>query len=182
MSRKYHRVGDVELEGPGGVSGDPQHLVRPVDAVLPGLAGGEAGDAERVLGVPRVCPHRGSGRPVDGASEPVLAPPRRAGAGDTGRAAEAGYGERATSGSGRGGQGVLRGRLLRGRGASAVAVVISLAAVAGAAVVDVGTAGWGVEGRDGLALVIEGGGLYLLLRLASKVHLHPDTLLLPPRN
>ena len=40
----------------------------------------------------------------------------------------------------------------------------------------------GVEGRDGLALVIEGGGLYLLLRLASKVHLHPDTLLLPPRN
>jgi len=60
-----------------------------------------------------------------------------------------------------------------------VAVVVSLATVAGAAVVDVGTSGRGVEGRDGLALVIKCGGLYLLLRLASQVHLHPDTLLLP---
>ena len=72
--------------------------------------------------------------------------------------------------------------LLAGGGASAVAVVVRLAAVAGAAVVDVRTSGGRIEGRDGLALVIEGGGLYLLLRLASKVHLHPDTLLLPPRN
>ena len=38
----------------------------------------------------------------------------------------------------------------------------------------------GVEGRDGLALLVEGGGLYLLLGLAGEVHLHADTLLLPP--
>ena len=70
--------------------------------------------------------------------------------------------------------------LLAGGGASAVAVVVRLAAVAGAAVVDVGASGRGVEGRDGLALVIKGRRLNLLLRLASQVHLHPDTLLLPP--
>lgn len=38
----------------------------------------------------------------------------------------------------------------------------------------------GVEGRDGLALLVEGGGLDLLLGLAGEVHLHADTLLLPP--
>ena len=69
--------------------------------------------------------------------------------------------------------------LLGGRGATAVAGVVRLAPVAGAAVVDVGAAGRGVQGRDGLALVVKGGGLDLLLRLASQVHLDPDTLLLP---
>ena len=183
MSRKYHRVGDVELEGPGGVSGDPQHLVRPVDAVLPGLTGGEAGDAEGVLGVPGVGPYRRPGRSVALAgSEPVLAAPGSAGTGYAGGAAQAGDGEGAAARCGRGGQRVLGGSqgLLAGRGASAVAVVVRLAAVAGAAVVDVGASGRGVEGRDGLALVIKGRRLNLLLRLASQVHLHPDTLLLPP--
>ena len=46
-------------------SGDAEHLVRPVDAaVLPGLTGGEAGDAQGVLGVPGVRPHGGPGRSV----------------------------------------------------------------------------------------------------------------------
>ena len=46
-------------------SGDAEHLVRPVDAaVLPGLAGGEAGDTQGVLGVPGVRPHGGPGRSV----------------------------------------------------------------------------------------------------------------------
>ena len=162
-------------------SGDPQHLVRPVHPVLPGLAGGQAGDAQRVLGVPGVRPHWRSRRSVaHAAPEPVLAPPGRAGAGDTGRTAQAGDGERTSSWSGGGGQRVLGGGLLGGGGAAAVAVVVRLAAVTGAAVVDVGAPGWGVEGRDGLALVVEGGGLDLLLRLASEVHLDPDTLLLPP--
>ena len=37
-----------------------------------------------------------------------------------------------------------------------------------------------VEWWDGLALLVEGGGLDLLLGPARQVHLHPDTLLLPP--
>jgi len=150
--------------------------------VLPGLAGGEAGDTERVLGVPGICPHRGPGRSVArAASEPVLTAARRAGAGNAGGAAQAGYGERTSARGGRGGQRVLRGSqgLLGGGGTSAVAVVVRLAPVTGAAVVDVGAAGRGVQWRDGLALVIEGGRLDLLLRLARQVHLDPDTLLLP---
>ena len=90
-------------------SGHSQHFVRPVDPILSGLAGGEARDAERVLGVPGVSPHRRTGRSVaHTASEPVLAGPGCAGAGDTRGAAQAGYGER-TSGGGRGSQRVLRG-------------------------------------------------------------------------
>ena len=71
--------------GPVSVSqsGDPQHLVCPVDPVLPGLAGGEAGDTQGVLGVPGIRPHRGPGRSVAprAGPEPVLAAARRAGTG-----------------------------------------------------------------------------------------------------
>ena len=53
-------------------SRDAEHLVVAVDAVLPGLAAGQGGDGQRVLGVPGVGAHRGPGRggPVAGHRAP----------------------------------------------------------------------------------------------------------------
>ncbi len=38
-----------------------------------------------------------------------------------------------------------------------------------------------VKGGNGFAVLVELGGVDLLLAAAGQVHLHPDTLLLPPR-
>ena len=55
-------------------SRDAEHLVVAVDAVLPGLAAGQRGDGQRVLGVPGVGAHRGPGRggPVAGHRAPGI--------------------------------------------------------------------------------------------------------------
>jgi hypothetical protein len=38
-----------------------------------------------------------------------------------------------------------------------------------------------VEGGNGFAVLVELGGVDLLLAAAGQVHLHPDALLLPPK-
>ena len=38
-----------------------------------------------------------------------------------------------------------------------------------------------VKGGNGFAVLVELGGVDLLLAATGQVHLHPDTLLLPPR-
>lgn len=162
----------------GSASREPEYRFGLVPPLVPAVAAREAADGEGVLGVPGVR----ADRPVVSRRRPEPRPgpePVLGGAGGGGRRQARRRAERREAGAGSGG-GPERGlgALDGADGAAALAV----AAVAGAAAVGGGGGGRrvGVERRDGLPLLVELRGLDLLLGTTGQVHLHTDTLLLPP--
>ena len=160
-----------------------QHFVVAIQPVLSWMATSQGGDGKGVLGVPGVGADGsvvGNRRSVPNAgAEPVFAPSRSGWAGNACWRTQAGYGHPSSWGCW-GGQGVLT-RLYW----SSLACwwpSFTIGAMAGAGVGH--SRCWqecsAAEGGDGLPLLVEGRGLDLLLRPAGQVHLHSDTLLLPP--